>query len=103
MEREFNFTDGAPGETGASTDLKQFHLLSSEPAVAGGLWRFAPLPGFSFLLINPIYLVLTGLSTGCVSIGILLGRNGLLEQDMSGVELYLYSIARVSVVDPKRT
>ncbi|MCM8854571.1 MAG: hypothetical protein LC541_02920 [Candidatus Thiodiazotropha sp.] len=70
MEREFNFTDGTPCETGASTDLKQFHLLSSEPAVAGGLWRFAPLPGFSFLLFDSVYLLLAGLSTSCVAIGI---------------------------------
>ncbi|MCU7948274.1 MAG: hypothetical protein KZQ72_16850 [Candidatus Thiodiazotropha sp. (ex Cardiolucina cf. quadrata)] len=87
MEREFNFTDGTPGETGASTDLKQFHLLSSEPAVAGGLWRFAPLPGFSFLLLNPIYLVLAGLSISYVLIGILLDRIDLLQQDSFGVEL----------------
>ncbi|MCU7877605.1 MAG: hypothetical protein KZQ84_12545 [Candidatus Thiodiazotropha sp. (ex Lucinoma borealis)] len=69
MEREFNFADGTPGETGASTDLKQFYLLSSEPAVAGGLWRFAPLPGFSFLLLNPIYLLLSGLSISYFFIG----------------------------------
>ncbi|MCU7930511.1 MAG: hypothetical protein KZQ90_06900 [Candidatus Thiodiazotropha sp. (ex Codakia rugifera)] len=87
MEREFNFADGTLGKTGASTDLKGFYLLSSEPAVAGGLWRFAPLPGFSFLLINPIYLVLTGLSISYVLIGILLYRIDLLQQDCFGVEL----------------
>ncbi|MEL0583571.1 MAG: hypothetical protein AAES65_01645 [Candidatus Thiodiazotropha sp. (ex. Lucinoma kazani)] len=72
MEREFNFTDGTPGETGASTDLKQFHLLSSEPAVAGGLWCFAPLPGFSFLFLNPVYLLFAGLFANCIAIGIYL-------------------------------
>jgi hypothetical protein len=47
MERESIVTDGALAETDASVILKRLILLSSIPAIAGGLWRFAPLPGFS--------------------------------------------------------
>ncbi|MCU7891335.1 MAG: hypothetical protein KZQ78_06870 [Candidatus Thiodiazotropha sp. (ex Ustalcina ferruginea)] len=51
MEREFIAADGALGETGASTVLiKGFYLLSSEPAVAGGLWRLCHCLFFSFLI-----------------------------------------------------
>jgi hypothetical protein len=49
MEREFIVTDGAFAEADASAILKRLILLSSVPAIAGGLWRFAPLPGFSLL------------------------------------------------------
>lgn len=50
MEGEFIAADGALGETGASTDLKGFYLLSSEPAVAGGLWRLCHCLFFSFVI-----------------------------------------------------
>jgi hypothetical protein len=47
MEREFIDANGAFAEADASVVLKRLILLSSIPAIAGGLWRFAPLPGFS--------------------------------------------------------
>ncbi|MES9832084.1 MAG: hypothetical protein ABW139_07535 [Candidatus Thiodiazotropha sp. DIVDIV] len=48
MESEFIAADGTLAEADASTYLKRVLRLSSLPAIAGGLWRFAPLPGFSF-------------------------------------------------------
>ena len=49
MERRFIVTDGTFAGADASAYLKRVLLLSSLPALAGGLWRFAPLPGFSVL------------------------------------------------------
>ncbi|MES9928571.1 MAG: hypothetical protein ABW158_10695, partial [Candidatus Thiodiazotropha sp. 6PDIVS] len=49
MESEFIAADGTLAEADASTYLKRVLRLSSLPAIAGGLWRFAPLPGFSVL------------------------------------------------------
>ncbi|MBW9259152.1 MAG: hypothetical protein K1562_16190 [Candidatus Thiodiazotropha sp. (ex. Lucinisca nassula)] len=47
MERAFIVTDGTFAGADASAHLKRVLFLSSLPALAGGLWRFAPLPGFS--------------------------------------------------------
>ncbi|MET0001515.1 MAG: hypothetical protein ABW125_19135 [Candidatus Thiodiazotropha lotti] len=49
MERERIATDGTFAGADASAYLKRVLFLSSLPALAGGLWRFAPLPGFSAL------------------------------------------------------
>ncbi|MCG7992140.1 MAG: hypothetical protein JAY99_03895 [Candidatus Thiodiazotropha lotti] len=47
MERALIVTDGTFAWAYASAYLKRVLFLSSLPALAGGLWRFAPLPGFS--------------------------------------------------------
>ncbi|MEW8223145.1 MAG: hypothetical protein AB2729_12450 [Candidatus Thiodiazotropha taylori] len=47
MERALIVTDGTFAGADASAYLKRVLFLSSLPALAGGLWRFAPLPGFS--------------------------------------------------------
>ncbi|MEW8396198.1 MAG: hypothetical protein AB2707_08560, partial [Candidatus Thiodiazotropha sp.] len=49
MERALIVTDGTFAGADASAYLKRVLLLSSLPALAGGLWRFAPLPGFPFI------------------------------------------------------
>ncbi|MET0075880.1 MAG: hypothetical protein ABW130_16640 [Candidatus Thiodiazotropha lotti] len=52
MERKRIATNGTFAGADASAYLKRVLFLSSLPALAGGLWRFAPLPGFSFLLLS---------------------------------------------------
>ncbi|MCG7895317.1 MAG: hypothetical protein JAZ12_12770 [Candidatus Thiodiazotropha taylori] len=47
MERTLIVTDGTFAGADASAYLKRVLFLSSLPALAGRLWRFAPLPGFS--------------------------------------------------------
>ncbi|MCG7927621.1 MAG: hypothetical protein JAY67_19045 [Candidatus Thiodiazotropha taylori] len=49
MERALIVTDGTFAGADASAYLNRVLFLSSLPALAGGLWRFAPLPGFSSL------------------------------------------------------
>ncbi|MCG7996605.1 MAG: hypothetical protein JAZ06_14410 [Candidatus Thiodiazotropha taylori] len=49
MERALIVTDGTFAGADAAAYLKRVLFLSSLPALAGGLWRFAPLPGFSSL------------------------------------------------------
>ncbi|MCG7874676.1 MAG: hypothetical protein JAZ11_21615 [Candidatus Thiodiazotropha lotti] len=51
MERKRIATNGTFAGADASAYLKRVLFLSSLPALAGGLWRFAPLPGFSLLLV----------------------------------------------------
>jgi hypothetical protein len=46
MERESIDANGASAEADASVVLKRVIRLSSLPALAGGLWRFAVLPSF---------------------------------------------------------